>query len=111
MSGSLLMLLLVLLIVALVGGATSLSSCVSGERKISEILSGIDLLAHWTYTPDEWEKAVAEEFTWARKDTIGDVYISPNAIYVKSGSGDRLFALTEMANGSSPFSLWEKGRG
>ena len=36
------------------------------REKISEILSGTNLLAHWIYTPVEWQRAVEEEFTWAK---------------------------------------------
>jgi hypothetical protein len=66
-----------------------------GERrlKIIEITEGPDLLAHWTYSPSEWE-TVGEEFSWAKtKGTGGDVYITPTAIYMKSGSKDRLIDL------------------
>jgi hypothetical protein len=66
-----------------------------GERrlKIIEITEGPDLLAHWTYSPSEWE-TVAEEFPWAKtKGAGGDVYITPTAIYIKSGSKDRLIDL------------------
>jgi len=94
MSGSL-MLLLVLLVVALVGGCYLFIKRRQRRQKISEILSDPSLLAHWIYTPVEWEKAVADEFTWAKSQGAGgDVYISPTAIYVKSGSGDRLIPLS-----------------
>jgi len=64
------------------------------RAKIAEILSGENVLAHWTYAPDDWKRAVEEEFTWAKsKDTIGHVYISPTTVYIKSDSGDRLIDL------------------
>lgn len=64
------------------------------QEGISAILSDPNLLAQWTYTPDEWQRAVAEEFTWAKsKGDTGQIYISPNAFYVKSDSGDRLTEL------------------
>jgi hypothetical protein len=95
MSGSLLILLIALLGVAFVGSVYLYIKRRERRQKISEILSDTNLLAHWSYTPDEWQKAVADEFTWARrKDTIGNVYISSNAVYVKSGSGDRLMLLS-----------------
>jgi hypothetical protein len=95
MSGSLLILLIALLVVAL-PGCCYLYFRRQRRQKISEILSDTNLLAHWTYTPAEWEKAVADEFTWAKsKGAIGDVYISPTAIYVKSDSRDRLIFLSE----------------
>ncbi|MDQ2920194.1 MAG: hypothetical protein M3R52_01060 [Acidobacteriota bacterium] len=64
------------------------------RERIAAILSGTNLLGHWTYTPNEWQRAVAEEFTWAKnKGDMGHVYITPSAIYVKSDSGDRLTEL------------------
>jgi len=68
-----------------------------GERrlKVIEITEGPDLLAYWTYAPSEW-KAVAEEFSWVNtKGAGGDVYITAAAIYLKSGSKDRLIDLVE----------------
>jgi len=65
------------------------------RARISEILSSTNLLAHWVYTPVEWQRAVEEEFTWAEsKGDQGHVYISPTVIYVKSDSGDRLIELS-----------------
>jgi hypothetical protein len=63
-------------------------------EKISEILSRADLLAHWTYTPEEWRAAVEDEFTWVRhRDSVGHVYISPDAIYIKNDFEDSLIEL------------------
>jgi len=63
------------------------------RQKIVEITCGVDLLAQWTYTPDEWA-AVAEEFSWGQSHREpGEVYISATAIYFKSGSNERLIDL------------------
>ena len=35
---------------------------------ISEILNDPSPLAFWTYTPQEWQQAVADEFSWGRVD-------------------------------------------
>ena len=65
------------------------------RERISALVSDPNLLAHWTYMPDEWQLAVAEEFTWAKnKGGMGHVYISPTAFCVKSDSGDRLTELS-----------------
>jgi len=94
MFGSLLIPFAVLLAVAILGFYLYIKRRKRRE-KISEILSGSNLLAHWIYTPVEWQRAVEEEFTWAKsKGDEGHVYISPNVIYVKSDSGDCLIELT-----------------
>ena len=94
MSLLLLSLAVFLLLAAIVGGYLFKKR---GERrlKIIEITEGPDLLAHWTYSPSEWE-TVAEEFSWAKtKGEGGDVYITPTAIYIKSGTNDRLIDLVD----------------
>jgi len=66
------------------------------KSEISLLTDGVDLLAHWTYTPNEWRKAVEEEFTWASsKDDVGQVYVSPTALYVKADHRDHLIELAE----------------
>lgn len=65
------------------------------RSKIAEMLSGDDLLAAWTYDPDEWRRAVEEEYTWIRnKDGVGHCHISPSAIYIRNDSQDRLIDLS-----------------
>jgi hypothetical protein len=61
---------------------------------IDYLLNDPNLLAHWTYSREEWQRAVEEEFTWASTGaSSGEVYISPTNIYVRSGSSDRLIDL------------------
>src|SRR5437867_10779409 len=94
MFGSLLIPLAILLAVAVLGFYLYIKKKKRRER-ISEILSGTNVLAHWIYTPVEWQRAVEEEFTWAKSQgDEGHVYISPTVIYVKSDSGDRLIELS-----------------
>lgn len=65
------------------------------KATIAEMLSGDNLLAAWTYDPDEWRQAVEDEFPWVRsKSGVGQCYISPSAIYVKNDSQDRLIDLS-----------------
>ena len=66
------------------------------KARIAEMLSGTNLLAAWTYDPDEWRQAVEEEYTWIRnKDGgVGHCYISPSGIYIKNDSQDRLIDLS-----------------
>src|SRR2546425_5465982 len=93
MFGSILIPFAALLAVAVLGFYLYIKRKKRGER-ISEILSSTNLLAHWVYTPVEWQRAVEEEFTWAKsKGDMGHVYISPTVIYVKSDTGDRLIEL------------------
>jgi hypothetical protein len=94
MSISLFISVSVLLVVAFVG-----YFLYAGMRKrkarIAEMLSGDNLLAAWTYAPDEWRRAVEDEFTWVRrKDGVGHCYISPSGFYIRTDSHDRLFDLS-----------------
>jgi hypothetical protein len=66
------------------------------KAKIAEMLSGDDLLAAWTYDPDEWRRAVEDEYTWIRnREGVGQCYISPSAIYIKNDFQDRLIDLSD----------------
>jgi hypothetical protein len=94
MFGSFFIAAVVLLLVAIGGGYLYVRGR-ARERKIAELLSGMDLLARWTYTGDEWRKAVAEEFTWARHgEGSGTIFIWTRGIYVRSAGGDRIFDLS-----------------
>jgi hypothetical protein len=65
------------------------------QARVAELLAGTNLLAAWTYGPDEWWQAVDEEFTWVRnKAGSGQCYISPTEIYIKNDSQDRLIDLS-----------------
>jgi hypothetical protein len=66
------------------------------KAQIALITDGVDLLAHWTYTPAEWRKAVEEEFTWAPgKGESGELYFTRNAIYIRTDSRDHLIDLAD----------------
>lgn len=65
-------------------------------KVITEITSTMNLLAKWTYTTNEWRKAVEDEFTWASSsDGPGQVFISPTAIYVRTNNSDHLIDLAD----------------
>lgn len=84
------------LVVAAAGGLYFYFRRRRRKELIALLTDKVDLLAHWTYTPAEWQKAVEEEFTWASsKDYGGEVYISPLAVYVKADTRDHLIDLTE----------------
>ena len=94
MSGLVLISILFLLAVAVVGSLLYVRRR-EHKARVAEMLDGSNLLAAWTYGPNEWRQAVEEEFTWVRsKDGVGHCYISPTAIYVKNDSQDRLIDLS-----------------
>jgi hypothetical protein len=54
-----------------------------------------DLLATWTYDGLEWQKAVADEFSWGKAaDGSAKIYIARTGVYLKSDSRDHLIELT-----------------
>ncbi len=67
------------------------------RSRIALLTEGVDVLAQWTYTPEEWRRAREDEFTWAsskdNRDYGGRVYISPTTIYVQGEHRDRLIDL------------------
>lgn len=92
MIGVLLALLLILLSAALFGAYLVYARRLERKRKIALILEGVDLLARWRYTPEEW-RAVEEEFGWEGRGGAGEAFITQSAIYVRGGSGERLIEL------------------
>ena len=51
-------------------------------------------LAVWTYTPEEWQQAVADEFTWARaRGNSATIKICQLGFLVDDGSRARLYDL------------------
>jgi hypothetical protein len=65
------------------------------RRRASEIIADPNLLAHFVYAPDEWRRAVEDEFTWVRnKESPGHVYITPTALCVKNDFQERVVELS-----------------
>lgn len=63
-------------------------------RLIAEIMDDPDLLASWTYNGVEWEKAVADEFSWGKvADGSAKIYIAKAGVYIKSDSREHLIEL------------------
>jgi hypothetical protein len=110
-------LLILVLLAVLVTGSFLYVGRRKRKARIAEMLSGDNLLAAWTYDPEEWRRAVEEEYTWIRnKDGVGHCYVSPSSIYIKNDSQDRLIDLNNDgkvvthasyrgADGSSPLKL------
>jgi LPXTG-motif cell wall-anchored protein len=60
----------------------------------AEILNDPNPIASWTYTPQEWQQAVSDEFSWA--SAHGDsaqIRICQNGFYVWSDSHSRVYDL------------------
>ena len=64
------------------------------KSEIADILSDPNPLASWTYTPQEWQQAAADEFSWGRVDgRSAQIRICPIGIYVSDGAKHHLFEL------------------
>jgi hypothetical protein len=60
----------------------------------SEILNDPNPIANWTYTPAEWQQAVADEFSWASADGgAAQIRICQSGFYVWSDSHSRVYEL------------------
>jgi len=60
----------------------------------ANILNDPNPIATWTYTPQEWQEAVADEFSWARPDGgAAQIRICQSGIYVWSDSHSRVYEL------------------
>ena len=95
MSGLLTILLVVLVAVAAAGAYLYIKRR-SSQQRSSEILADPNLLAHWVYAPDEWRKAIEDEFTWIKNtEGTGHIYISPTAICVKNDFQERIVELAD----------------
>jgi len=66
-------------------------------KEIAAVLNDPNPLAVWTYTPEEWRRAVEDEFSWARGDgSSAQIRICETGIYLKTDSQSHLI---ELANG------------
>lgn len=60
----------------------------------AEILNDPNPLAAWTYTPAEWQQAVADEFSWATADgNSAQIRICQSGIYVWSDAHSHVYDL------------------
>jgi len=63
-------------------------------REIAAVLDDPNPLAVWTYTPEEWRRAVEDEFSWARSDgSSAQIRICETGIYLKTDSQSHLIEL------------------
>jgi hypothetical protein len=64
------------------------------SKEIAAILDDPNPLAVWTYTPEEWRRAVEDEFSWARSDgSSAQIRICESGIYLKTDSQSHLIEL------------------
>ena len=64
------------------------------SKDIAGILDDPNPLAVWTYTPEEWRRAVEDEFSWARSDgSSAQIRICETGIYLKTDSQNHLIEL------------------
>lgn len=92
--------LLIPMIIALValaaGGAYLNYRRARRRRVINDILCDVNPLAVWTYSPEEWRRAVQEELSWGRPDDGPvQVRISRFGIYFKTRSQEHVLPLAD----------------
>jgi hypothetical protein len=64
------------------------------SKEIAAILDDPNPLAVWTYTPEEWRRAVEDEFSWARSDgSSAQIRICESGIYLKTDAQSHLIEL------------------
>jgi hypothetical protein len=64
------------------------------DHAAAEILNDPNPLASWTYTADDWRRAVADEFAWGRADDVSaQVRFCQSGIYVWAASRSRVYEL------------------
>jgi hypothetical protein len=61
---------------------------------VEEILNDPNPIASWTYTPQEWQQAVSDEFSWASaQGDSAQIRICQSGFYVWSDSHSRVYEL------------------
>jgi hypothetical protein len=66
------------------------------RKAIDDILYDVNPLAVWTYSPDEWRQAVAEELSWGKPDDgATEIRISKTGAYFKNSRREHLIPLTD----------------
>jgi|WetSurMetagenome_2_1015567.scaffolds.fasta_scaffold41433_3 hypothetical protein len=68
---------LMFMAIALIVPAGIITAILYGIRAftLQKILSGKDLIAHWTYAPEEWKKYTEEEYIREKSDKMGIFYV------------------------------------
>jgi hypothetical protein len=83
-----------LLVAALVAGGYYFLLARKRKSEIADILNDPNPLAARTYTPQEWQQAVSDEFSWGRSEgNSAQIRICASGIYVSDGTKHHLFEL------------------
>jgi hypothetical protein len=92
-----LLIAVIIAMVALTAGGAYLYYRRARRRKvINDILFDVNPLAVWTYSPEEWRRAVQEELLWGHADDGPvQVRISRFGVYFKTRSREHLVALAD----------------
>lgn len=63
------------------------------KKKLEAIKSGKDVLVSWSYSPEDWKIYMDDvSSSWVKnKEIPGDVFITPESIYVTNGADEHLF--------------------
>jgi hypothetical protein len=63
------------------------------EKTIESIQSGKDVLVSWSYSPEDWKTYVEDASSgWIKnKDLPGEVFITPESIYVTNGTDEYFY--------------------
>jgi hypothetical protein len=90
--------MLYIVIFAVLVSAAGLAYWYSRRRRkanaVAAILNDPNPIATWTYTPAEWQQAVADEFSWAKADgASAQIRICQSGIYVWSDSDSHVYEL------------------
>lgn len=92
-----LLIVVIVAIVALGAGGAYLYRRRARRRKVmDDILFDVNPLAVWTYSPEEWRRAVDEELTWGRADDGPvQVRVSRFGVYFKTPSREHVLPLQD----------------
>ena len=67
------------------------------QKTVESIQSGTDVLVSWSYSPEDWQTYVEDASSgWIKnKDIPGEVFITPESIYVTNGTDEYFFEFGE----------------
>ena len=91
-----LLVLIVALVVLVLAGGYLYRRRQHRSKAIADILFDVNPLAVWTYSPEEWRRAVDEELSWGRADDgPAQIRISRTGIYFKSRAREHVLPLAD----------------
>jgi len=91
-----LLVLIVALVVLVLAGGYLYRRRQHRSKAIADILFDVNPLAVWTYSPEEWRRAVDEELSWGRADDgPAQIRMSRIGVYFKTRSHEHLLPLQD----------------